>query len=91
MISCMDWDPRGQRLAVACGPSHPSAGSVVLYATSSQPVHVVFASYMGLVSQGAGSAPVTDVKFHGRYQRGELLAVRSGSNNIDTIPLLFAD
>jgi len=90
LISCMDWDARGQRLAVACGAAHTSVGRVALYSTSCQPV--VTATYMGLLSQGApqGSAPIDDVKFHGHYERGALLAVRGAGDRIDTLPLLFA-
>ena len=87
----MDWDPRAERLAVAYGPTHPSAGGVALYSTVCQPV--IIASFMGLVSQGERESvgPVCDVAFHQRYGRGALLAVRSEGDKIDTIPMLFAD
>ena len=91
MISCVDWDPRAERLAVAYGPAHPSAGNVALYSTTCQPV--ITASYMGLISQGGkeGGGPVRDVAFHQHYGPGALLAVRGGGDKIDTIPMLFAD
>jgi hypothetical protein len=87
----MDWDPRGERLAIACGPAHPSSGRVALYSTSCQ--MVVNANFMGMMSQGDQdyAAAVTDVKFHGHYDRGGLLALRSGGNEIDTVPLIYSD
>lgn len=47
MLESMVWDPRGQRLAVALGGSHPEAGAVALYDTRCDPI--LSARFIGFI------------------------------------------
>ena len=86
-ISCMDWDIRGDRLALGFGKDHPDAGKVGLYSTVCQPV--ISTQLIGKISSGTNDQPIEALKFHTKYHRGALLAVLSSSKQTSIIPLLY--
>ena len=89
VIGSIDWDVHGERLAVAVGPGHAKGGAVALYATSYKPVMSVrFIGYVEHGKTGAGM-PAPVISLHRRYDKGALLAVRSGGDLVSTTPLLF--
>lgn len=81
----MDWDPRGDRLAIAFA-SGSGAGEVAIYSTSCQPVITV--RHIGNLSLGKLSKPTQALSFHQKYSGGSLLALLS-DNQILTIPFLY--
>ena len=87
LIASIDWDASAERLAVACGADHPSAGQVALFSTNRKPV--IAAQLIGMIKPGANTETETAVSFHHSYSRGALLAVRHGVSSISTIPLVF--
>lgn len=52
VIEGMAWDPRGQRLAVAVGGTHPAAGYVALYDTRCDPILSVGCCKAGRQEEG---------------------------------------
>ncbi len=86
IISCMDWDIRGNRLALGFGKDHTDTGELALYSTTCQPV--VSAQLIGKISTGADQ-PIQALKFHRKYQAGALLAIMSQSRQISIVPLLY--
>ena len=83
----MDWDVRGDRLAIGFGGDHPDAGKVALYSTICQPV--VSTQLIGKLSSGNSDKPVQAVNFHAKYSRGALLAIVSCSKQVCILPLLY--
>ena len=87
LIASIDWDASAERLAVACGADHPSAGQVALFSTNRKPV--IAAQLIGMIKPGANTKSETAVSFHQSYSCGALLAVRHGVSSISTVPLIF--
>mgnify|MGYP001082409994 CR=1 FL=1 len=59
-LESMAWDPRGQRLAVALGGSHPAAGRVALYDTRCEPL--LSARFIGFMRVEPTAGPTAQAR-----------------------------